>query len=97
LKEIEREAFYSSGLKSIQIPNSVEKLEYECFSQCESHSEVIFESGSKLKEIGERVFNDCPLQCVKIEEGFDAKYNWPKNCRTEYIRHSNGNKRKRRN
>jgi serine/threonine protein kinase len=83
--------FCCSALESIQIPNSVEKLGNKCFQFCSSLSEVTFELGSLLKEIGMGAFFRSPLESVKIEEGFDIKYNGPEMCRIEYI--SNVDKR----
>jgi serine/threonine protein kinase len=93
LKEIGKEVFSNSVLKSIRIPNNVEKLGDECFCCCEYLSEIVFESESKLKEIGNEAFYDCPLKCVRMEEGFGVKYNWPKDCIIEYISHSSDDER----
>jgi hypothetical protein len=95
LKEIGRSAFYSSDLKLIRIPNNIEKLGNECFNYCKFLSEVIFESESKLKEIGKSAFYSCPLKCVRSEEGLNVKYNWPKDCRIEYIPRSNNEEREK--
>jgi hypothetical protein len=57
LKEIGEKAFDDFDLKSIGIRNNVEELGDSCFSRCKSLIEVVFESGSKLKEIGERAFD----------------------------------------
>jgi hypothetical protein len=90
LKEIGQSAFRDSGLSgSIRIPNSVEKLGPRCFCGCRDLCEVIFESRSKLKEIGKKCFEFCfSLKCVKVEVGFNVKYDWPKDCRIEYIPNS---------
>jgi hypothetical protein len=79
------EAFHRCGLKSIDIPSKVEKIGYRCFSYCKSLREVIFESGSHLKEIGFRVFELCENVHVKIRKGFMVKYDWPKECHVEYF------------
>jgi hypothetical protein len=93
LKEIGAETFRDSGLKSIRIPNNVEKVGDGCFCECKSLSEVIFESECKLKEIGAQTFRDCPLKCVKMEEGSNIEYIWPIKCRIEYIPRSNDDER----
>jgi hypothetical protein len=95
LKKIGGNAFWNSGLKSIRIPNNVEKIGDFCFWCCESLNQVTFESGSRLKEIGNVTFNYRSLKCVRIEEGFNMKYNWPKDCRIEYIPHSNDDEREK--
>jgi hypothetical protein len=45
-----------SALKSICIPASIEILEEYCFSLCYALSQIVFESGSKLTQMGANVF-----------------------------------------
>jgi hypothetical protein len=47
------------SLQDIRIPASVEIIGNECFRGCMALSSVIFESGSKLSQIGENVFDEC--------------------------------------
>jgi hypothetical protein len=51
LREIGESAFESCGIQSIRIPKNVEIIGRSCFSACECLSEVVFESGSKLRRI----------------------------------------------
>jgi hypothetical protein len=66
LKRIDKYAFSSSGLKSVQIPAKVESIGEGCFSHCESLNEVIFESDSNLKRIGKGAFSSCGVKSVRI-------------------------------
>jgi hypothetical protein len=56
LSRIENWTFFRTGLVNIVIPSSVEVLGEWCFSNCESLSSVIFESGSILSRIEEYAF-----------------------------------------
>jgi hypothetical protein len=66
LKEIGEATFRASSLKSIRIPNNVEKLGDRYFHECNSLIEVTFESESKLKEIGEGSFAASSLKSIRI-------------------------------
>jgi hypothetical protein len=66
LKEIGKSAFGNCGMKSIEIPNQVEKIGDRCFYKCESLSEVRFQLYSHLKEMGEFVFEDCQVRKIEI-------------------------------
>jgi hypothetical protein len=66
LKEIGNETFIYSGLKSIRIPNIVERIGNECFSESASINEVIFESETRLEEIGEKGFYRSGLESILI-------------------------------
>jgi hypothetical protein len=55
-ERIECITFSDCSRRSIQIPNSVEKLGAECFYQCTRLSRVTLESGSDLREIENEVF-----------------------------------------
>jgi hypothetical protein len=55
----------------VTIANSVEKLGEQCFFQCESLSEVIFESESKLKEIGNWAFCYSGLESIRIPNNIE--------------------------
>jgi hypothetical protein len=48
-------AFHMTNLKTIQLPRSLEFIGQECFSECQSLGEVIFEAGKPIK-IGEIEF-----------------------------------------
>jgi hypothetical protein len=49
-----------STLKSICIPASIEIISEHCFSECRSLSKVVFESGSRLRQMGPGLFTSCP-------------------------------------
>jgi hypothetical protein len=66
LTRIESEAFSSSSLQSILIPNNVEILGLECFSYCGSLSSITFESNSHLTRIESKTFYDSSLQSILI-------------------------------
>jgi hypothetical protein len=51
LSQIEKEAFYGTGLIEIIIPASIEFLGERCFAKCKSLSSITFESGSRLSRI----------------------------------------------
>jgi hypothetical protein len=55
-----------SVIKSIQIPRYVEKIGNDCFRDCKNLIELIFESGSGVKEIGEFAFMSCGLKSICI-------------------------------
>jgi hypothetical protein len=63
-----------AGMKSVVVPNTVEKIRKYCFLACKSRFELKFESDSNVKEIGMLSFNGCPLVSVKIPTGFSVKY-----------------------
>jgi hypothetical protein len=78
LIQIGPDAFSCSAPKSICIPASIEILGEECFSYCFSLSQILFESGSKLTEIGIAAFFQCSSLtsiCIPANVG-----NIPKNC-----------------
>jgi hypothetical protein len=56
LKEFGDSAFCLSGIKSIRIPNNVERIGSGCFCCCQSLYEVTFGLDSKLKQIGYGAF-----------------------------------------
>jgi ferredoxin len=66
LKLIERAAFSSTGLTSIQVPKRVETIGFRCFMMCLSLREVTFEEGSNLRCIQDSAFFECPLQSFRI-------------------------------
>ena len=82
LKEIGSGAFcYLSKIKSITIPKSVEKIDYNTFSGCSSLSSFEFEEGSALKSLGSSgaVFDECPNltsivlpKCLEVLAGFKS-------------------------
>jgi hypothetical protein len=56
LQRIDESAFQGSGLKTIDVPASVEVVCKSCFSECKSLTLVTFESNSKLQRIDESAF-----------------------------------------
>ena len=62
LKSIGREAFAYSGLVSVEIPESVEKIEDGAF-QGANLAKVIFQN-ERIDDIGNYVFEDCPDSLV---------------------------------
>ncbi len=54
---IDGEAFLRSGLESLVIPNSVEKIKWSAFKACQNLSNVII--GNSVKEIGYNAFAEC--------------------------------------
>ena len=57
LTQIDSEAFESSGIESITIPNTVRLLEKGVFKNCANLEEVVFEDNSTLNKIGSECFN----------------------------------------
>ena len=50
-----------SSLKSVKIPSSVTKIDAGCFINCTSLTDLSFDEGSQLSEIGEVAFMNCGL------------------------------------
>ena len=74
LKRIEGSAFsYCSSLKTITIPQSVEKIQtytnVGAFSGCSALESVIFEPDSKLITVDENAFRNCDNLTIYCEEG----------------------------
>jgi cell surface protein len=68
MTEIKEKAFYESKLMTINIPAHIESIGVFAFSECESLESVVFESNSKIKELGSHaiygeggdyIFSDC--------------------------------------
>jgi len=59
LRIIGWDSFYGTLIKQLLIPSSVEIIGYGGFSTIQSLETLIFEAGSKLKEIGERGIAAC--------------------------------------
>lgn len=57
LREIEYEAFRCTNLKSLNIPKSVEKLEYDIVGACEHLAYITVEPKSQLKETEHNYFD----------------------------------------
>jgi hypothetical protein len=66
LKELSDSVFFASGLKTIQIPGSIEKIRKECFQGCEFLCKVVFESNSKLEGIGDFAFLHSGIKTIRI-------------------------------
>ena len=63
---------YNSVLTSVTIPNTVETIGAAAFSSCKNLKEVIFE-GAQLKQIRERVFENCPkLESLIIPKSVES-------------------------
>jgi hypothetical protein len=74
-----------SGLRSLKIPASVEKIRSMCFYECDHLENVTFESGSRLKEMGGWSFSDTPLHLLEIPASVEKIENMCfKNC--QYLR-----------
>jgi hypothetical protein len=56
LSQIEKQAFARTRLVEMIVPASVEVLGENCFYECRSLCSVTFESGSRLREVGEDAF-----------------------------------------
>jgi hypothetical protein len=66
LKRVEKGAFSWTGLERVMIPRSVEVLDDDCLAHTEL-CEISFEAGSKVRELGTKVFCGCRLEgTVKI-------------------------------
>lgn len=66
LREIEYEAFRCTNLKSLNIPKSVEKLEYDIVGACEHLAYITIEAPSQLVETEDTsagVFGDTNVYC----------------------------------
>ncbi len=50
-----------SSLKSVKIPSSITKIDAGCFVNCTSLTDLSFDKGSQLSEIGEAAFKNCGL------------------------------------
>jgi hypothetical protein len=73
LKEIGKLAFGYSGLKSIQIPKNVGKIDEKCFFGCDSLCEIVFETPSELKEIGKLAFGNSGLKSIQIPKNVEER------------------------
>ena len=66
--EIPEEAFWGTGLTSIEIPASVTEIKDGAFEYCEDLRSVTFAVGSQLKTIGAFAFGNSGLTTIKIPE-----------------------------
>ena len=67
---------YCTGLKSIQIPASVEQISFSAFQGCKSLQSVTFEQGSKLNYIDSYAFSGCSsLETITVPVGV-TKIGW---------------------
>lgn len=69
---IGRDAFYWSNLVSVQIPASVQTIDYGAFRSCSSLSGVTFATGSQLTSIGDYAFNSAPITSISLPEGLTS-------------------------
>jgi hypothetical protein len=82
LKEIGESAFRYSGLKSIQIPKNVEKIDKDCFYGCKLLCEITFEG----KPQSVRTFLPSSLSILRVPVGMDLScFKVPESCRIEYF------------
>jgi hypothetical protein len=82
LKRIKTYAFSRSGLKSIRIPKSVEFIGRECFYECKSLIEVIFEGEPNIES---EAFGFCSVRTVKIPAALKLNYSFPDDSRIEFL------------
>lgn len=72
LRRIGNECFtgFAGGgpIQSIHIPDSVEKLDQECFANCKALESVRFSSQSRLRRLGSEAFAECGLQDIAIPD-----------------------------
>ena len=70
---IEYKQYEKTGYERVFIPKSVMEIQGWAFSGCESLREVVFEEGSKLKTIRDRVFRSCSnLATINLPEGLKS-------------------------
>ena len=79
-------AFGESGVVEIHIPDCVEELCEECFSECQSLSRVTFGESSSLKLIGKEAFKSSGVTEIHIPDGIerllrDGSTGLPPQCR----------------
>lgn len=58
--------FYSISIQFVDIPTSIEEIEDFAFSDSKNLSSISFLKGSKLKKIGEFVFNKTKIQSIEF-------------------------------
>jgi hypothetical protein len=63
---------YFGRYEGLTIHSCVESVSDGCFSSCEAPCEVTFESGSKLKEIGESAFDKCAIKSIQIPSNVEV-------------------------
>jgi hypothetical protein len=83
LQRIGQSAFGGTALKKLTIPPSVEVIGKYCFGFCESLCEVTFEGS--VREMAERIFDQCPLELVRVPVGEVLDVNLPEGCEIEYF------------
>jgi hypothetical protein len=66
LHELAPCVFFKSGLRSIRIPSTCEKIGENCFYECVYLTEMYFDGGSHLKEIGRQAFFKCGFKSIRI-------------------------------
>jgi hypothetical protein len=69
LNELGPSAFYKTRLRSIRLPNALQKISWQCFLECTELDEVIFQRGSNLNEIGSLAFSKSGLKSIRIPKG----------------------------
>ncbi len=70
VKVIGPQALAGLSVQIVNIPRSVEKIEYQAFTQMGNLAHVYFEEGSNLKEMGDEVFYyTLSLQEITLPEG----------------------------
>lgn len=66
---IGRDAFYWSNLVSVNIPATVQTIEFGAFRSCSSLAAITFAPGSQLQTIADYAFNSAPIATITIPEG----------------------------
>jgi hypothetical protein len=66
LSRIERDAFSWSGLRSIDIPASIEVIFEKCFASCESLVSLTFGFASTLPQIERDAFSETRLKWIAL-------------------------------
>jgi hypothetical protein len=64
-------AFDWCNMVMISIPSNVANIERGCFRDCKSLCEIVFESDSKLKQIGSFALRDSGLRMVRISSSVE--------------------------
>ena len=65
VKVIDSKAFTGTGLKEVEIPNSVSTLGFDAFAYCNSLAKVVI--GNKVKNLNQGVFYSSPVKNVYMK------------------------------
>ncbi len=73
LKKIGASTFFSSAIKNITIPASVEEIGDQAFMQCSQLTSITWEAGSALRTIGKQTFSSCSaLESVVLPQSIES-------------------------